>query len=391
MQTTNEATGSQGPNQTTRAHRTRQRGIAQSANDAPTERAVRQRTRQQHHSPSIRRPHAYENSDTQADISPNQQSPASVTEREGRNDKVHFVCDIATVICGTKDDARSFVLHCGAAPESQRGEHELFSKLFTTASLNGDGNTLKIRSAMMRCGGEDFQPPLFTGKLKFRRDSLPTTGDESRIAVFVTADLCLNVNRALNHRRAELASGGQDAVIESTAPVERGLCGNDNLAPFNLADGEHDKARKAFFSTVVDALFNDVKRAAVAAEDAGSESVQVTESPGKFSLREVETCWDVERAGFDAVQALADITPGLFEHGAKRGWEGNGGTVTLEFSKWERLAVYAKAPDRLRFEIRHYPPNGNLPYSAPTIAATLAKLDTLRQRAAETLNGVLFF
>lgn len=293
------------------------------------------------------------------------------------------------MICKTKEDARNFVLHCGAAPEAQRGEHELFSKLFTTASLNGDGNTLKIRSAVMRCDGLDFRPPLFTGKLKFRRARLPSIGD--RFAVSVTADLCLNVNRALNHRRAELANGGQDALFESTAPVRRGLCGNDNLAPFNLANGEHDKAREAFFNAVIDALFRDVKRAAEVAEESGSESVKVTESPGDFSLREVETCWDVERAGLDAVQALAAITPGLFEHGAKRGWEGNGGTVTMEFSKWERLAVYAKAPDRLRFEIRHYPPNGNLPYSAPTIAATLVKLDTLRQRAAETLNGVLFF
>jgi hypothetical protein len=300
-----------------------------------------------------------------------------------------LICDIATVICGTKDDARDFVLHCGAAPEAQRGEHELFSKLFTTASLNGDGNTLKIRSSVMRCGGQGFQPPLFTGKLKFRRVRLPQTGEGSGIAVVVTADLCLNVNRALNHRRAELASGGHDAIFENTAPVKRGLCGNDNLAPFDLANGEHDKAREAFFTSVIDALFDDVKRAAEVSQEAGW--VQVTGSPGEFSLREVETCWDIERADVDAVQALAGITPGLFEHGAKRGWEGNCGTVTMEFSKWERLAVYAKAPDRLRLEIRHYPPNGNLPYSAPTISAVLAKLHALRHRATETLNNVLFF
>ena len=242
----------------------------------------------------------------------------------------------------------------------------------------------------MSCDGEIFQAPLFTGKLRFHRRPLPQTGDASKVVVFVTADLCLNVNRALNHRRAELASG-QNAIFESTARVERGLCGSDNLAPFNLANGEHDNARRTLFTAVIDALFDDVKRAAVVAEGDASESVRVTESHGEISLREVETCWDVERAGLDAVQALAGITPGLFEHGAKRGWEGNAGTVTLEFSKWERLAVYAKAPDRLRFEIRHYPPNGNLPYSAPTIATTLAKLDALRQRAAETLNGVLFF
>jgi hypothetical protein len=262
----------------------------------------------------------------------------------------------------------------------QRGEHELYSKLFNTASHNGDGNRLQIRSSALPAG-----------EVRFRRALLSQTGDGSRIAVTVTAELWLNMNRALNHRRAELANGGQDALFKSAAPVPRGLDGKDNLAPFNLENGEHDKAREAFFTSVIDAIFRDVKRAAEWAEEEGSELVEVTGSPGEFSLREVETCWDVERAGLDAVQALEDITLGLFEHGAKRGWEGNGGTVTMEFSKWERLAVYAKAPDRLRFEIRHYPPNGNVSYRSPTIAATLAKLDTLRQRAAETLNGVLFF
>jgi len=268
----------------------------------------------------------------------------------------------------------------------QREEHELFSKLFTTASLNGDGNRLDLRSALMRCGGQDFQPPLFTGELRFRR----VRSDDGRIVVFVTADLCLNVNRALNHRRVELAEGAEDAIYESTAPAKLGLCGNDNLAPFDLESGEHDQARQAYFTAVIDAIYADVKRAAETAVTAGSE-LEVQGHPAKFSLREVETCWDIGGDGLDAVQALADITPGLREHGGKQGWEGNAGTVTVKFSEWERLAVYAKTPERLRFEIRHYPPKGNQSYSAPTITEMLAKLDSLRESAADRLNGILSF
>lgn len=366
----------------TPAVRLRQRKNAQCANPA---RPSQRNGRRQSLSCSIRRPAGYERTETHGNT--RQWIPSTVTEQDGRNDKIHFVCDIATVKCETREDAASFVLHCGAAPVPQRGEHELFSKLFTTASLNGEGNRLKVRSSVMCCGGQDFQPPLFTGELRFRRVFLPS----GSVEVFVTADLCLNVNRALNHRRAELASVGQEAVFESAAPVERGLCSNDNLAPLNLAIGEHDNARAAFFASAIHAIFCDVKRAALAAEDAGSESVQVTGNPGEFSLREVETCWDIGGAGFDAVQALADITPGLFEYGGKQGWEGNAGTVTARFSKWERLAAYAKAPNRLRFEIRHYPQNGNWPYSALTIAEMLAKLDGLRESAANKLNGVLSF
>ncbi len=263
----------------------------------------------------------------------------------------------------------------------------MFSKLCTTASRNGDGNRLDFRSSVMRCDGQDFQPPLFTGELRFRRVVLPG----GSVEVFVTADLCLNVNRALNHRRAELAEGAVDAIFRSAAPVKRGLCGNDNLAPFDLEDGEHDHARQACFTAVIDAIYADVKRAAETAEEAGSEMVEVRERPGSFSVREVETCWDIGGDGLDAVQALADMTPGLREYGGKQGWEGNAGTMTVKFSEWERLAVYAKTPDRLRFEIRHYPPSGNLPYCASTIAGMLAKLESLRESAADRLNGILSF
>ena len=391
MPTTTKLIVSQEAVQSTRAHRVRQRGFAHRANAVLPVDALRRTIRQESQcpSPSLRRPRAYENTETHTQIK--KWIPSSVSGEDGRNDKIHFVCDIATVICGTKEDATSFVLHCGAAPMQQRGDHELFSKLFTTASQNGDGNTLKVRSSPMACVGELFQAPWFTGTLRFRRVPCHQTGEESGIAVLITADLCLNVNRALNHRRAELAEGAQDAIFESAAPVQLGLCGNDNLAPFDLGSGEHDRARRACITATIDAIYADVKRAAISADEAGSEMVEVRESPRDFSLREVETCWDIGGAGFDAVQALADITPGLHEHGGKRGWVGNAGTVTMQFSKWERLAVYAKAPDRLRFEIRHYPQEGNLRYSASTIAETLAKLDEFRQMGARRLNALLSF
>lgn len=68
----------------------------------------------------------------------------------------------------------------------------------------------------------------------------------------------------------------------------------------------------------------------------------------------------------------ADITPALHEYGRKRGWEGNAGTVTNQFSESERLAVDAKIPDKLRFENRLHPPSGILTYTTANIPGTLA-------------------
>jgi len=115
----------------------------------------------------------------------------------------------------------------------------------------------------------------------------------------------------------------------------------------------------------------------------------VSGSPGNFSLREVETCWELGGPGFDAVKALAQIRPALLWYEGKRGWEGNAGTVTIQFSQWERLVIYAKAPDRLRFEMRHRPPKGNRPYSAPMLLGADSKLDEFRALAMGRVNELL--
>ena len=341
--------------------------------------------RPQNESSSLRHPGGYESTETQTHSHSQQCIPPSITASEGRNDKIHVVCDIAIVICDDAEDAQSFALHCGAAPKDQRNEHELFSKLFNTAPLNGSGKTLDLRCLPVAYGKKVYQAPWVTGKLKFKR--IPYQGQ--KVAVFVTADLCLNVNRALNHQRAALAKSRKDSIFKSPAPVVLGLCGKDNLAPFDLAHGEHDNARKLSFDFITSAIHADVKRAAETAGEAGGGHFSVTGKPGKFSLREVETCWDIGGSGFDAVQALADITPALIAHGGRRGWIGNAGTVTIEFSKWERLVVYAKAPNRLRFEIRHRPTNGNRPYCSDTLAETLGKLDGFRTLATAKANTVL--
>ena len=336
---------------------------------------------------SIRHPGDYENTETQTPTQALQWIPASVIASDGRNDKIHVTCDIATVICDDIDDARSFVFYCGAPPKDQRDQHELYSKLFNTASKNGDGNTLEIRCQAMTCGKQNFQAASFTGKLRFRR----LKRQDGKTLVLVKADLCLNINRALNHQRAALANNSRGAIFKSPALLDLGLCGNDNIAPFDIKGDEHDNARRVYFDLMASAIFADVKRAAEIAGGSGGGYLAVDGNPRDFSLQAVETCWDIGGAGFDAMKALSDLTPALSEHGGKRGWEGNAGTMTVEFSKWERLVVYAKASDRLRFEIRHRPPQGNRPYSSPTVAETLGKLDDFRELATDKANDFLLF
>jgi|TARA_B110000037_G_scaffold213561_1_gene268204 hypothetical protein len=291
------------------------------------------------------------------------------------------------VICATKEDLNSFILHLGGCPTDQRGEHDLFSKLFNVAPYNGDSKELKIRSKPLAIGRQILTPPLFSGRLKFYRGSLP---DQSgKIAVLITAHLSLNVNRALNHRRRELATRQPDAIFASSELVEKGLCGRDNLAPLSLSPGEHDAALSEYIKQVFAALNADVRRAARVADSAGSEGVCVSESTGTFSLRQVETCRDVGGAGFDAPQALEGLSPVLREYGGKSGWEGNEGAVRLFGNSAEELVVYAKTPQRLRLEIRHNPPKGKTPYTAETVDALIEKLDEFRQKAASKLNPIL--
>ncbi len=346
---------------------------------------VRRRTKPQNDSCPNRQQGGYEVSETHT--APKNWIPASITEGEGRNDKFKIACSIATVTFATKKDSESFILHFGAAPTKQRGEHEFFSQLFNVASWNGSGHTLKARSTPMDCGNQVFRPPLFSGALKFKQ----LTRNDGKIAVLVTADLGLNVNRALNHKRAELVKGDCDALFKSGGFIQRGLCGKDNLAPFDVKPDEHDNARRKHIEITIRAIWDDVKRAAECSLDAGSEEATISGKPTDFSLREVETCWDIGGVGFDAIQALADISPALNEHGGKKGWEGNARNMTLEFSKWESLAVYAKAPNRLRFEIRHRPTKGIRPYSSSTLAETIGKMDLFRQIATAKLNSVLPF
>jgi hypothetical protein len=193
MEPSNDEGRSQERTTVVRAHRARQRELARRANLPSTGvQAVRQRTRRETASPSIRHPDAYEDTDTTIALS--QRIPTSVTESEGRNDKIHFVCDIATVICNTEDDLTSFVFHCGGAPKNQRAEHALFSKLFNTAPNNGCTSRLKIRASTLRYDDQIFPAPLFTGKLTFRKIPNSITSYEGGIAASVRADLCLNIN-----------------------------------------------------------------------------------------------------------------------------------------------------------------------------------------------------
>ena len=311
--------------------------------------------------------------------------PAIIHECDGRNDKVHIHCKICTVTCDTEEDERDFKFHLGGPPSSQREDLGQFSRLFTIASHQGNGNRFEIRSKPFICGGVKWQPPLFSGKSWIKR----IRRDDGKITIFINADLYLNVNRALNHQRKKLANQSPDAIFANHGPVKKGLCGGDNLAPLVLRPGEHDNARSRYIKQIMNALRSDVRRAARVSEGAGSEGIVVTGGPSDFSLRYLETCWDVGGAGFDACRALESITPAVREWGGRETCEGNRGSITTHFSDSEWLAVYAKTSDRLRFEIRHRPTCGKKSYTAKSITGIIAKMDEFRSMAARRINSLL--
>ena len=121
---------------------------------------------------SLRHPGDYEINGTQGSSFYNP-LPSTINQGEGRSDKIYLVWKMPLVICDTKEDVNSFILHLGGCPKDQRGEHDLFSKLFNVAPYNGDAKELKIRSKPLAIGKQTLASPLFSGRLKIYRFPLP--------------------------------------------------------------------------------------------------------------------------------------------------------------------------------------------------------------------------
>jgi hypothetical protein len=311
--------------------------------------------------------------------------PLSLRAEDGRNDRFHLCFKVCTAIADDEDDATNFIFHLGGPPSHQRMGHDMFSRIFTIARHQGKGHRLEVRQRAFSDGSASLPPPLFTGLLKLWR--LPASN--GKIHIQVSADLFLNVNRALNHQRARLRRGQRGAIFRNETPAISRPYPADNLAPLALSPREHDNARSEYIKQAVTALFGDVRRAASVSEAMGSGTISITGRPGDFSLREVETCWDIGGTGFDANHVLDAIAPALREWGGARGWEGNERNSTVEFLKSERLGVYAKSDNRLRLEIRHRPPKGKDRYTAQNLHELICTMDFFRERAANRINSLL--
>jgi len=184
--------------------------------------------------------------------------PTTLHERDGRNDKIRLHCEICTVTFEHKEDIRDFIFHLGGPPSDQRSDREQFSRLFTIAPRQGLTDRLVIRSKKFTFGGDTLQPPLFSGHLKIRWFKR----DDNKFAMFITANLFLNVNRVLNHQRSKLARRQAGAIFKSLNPTLQALTMADNLAPLVLCPNEHDNARAEYIKQTVAAIREDVQRAA---------------------------------------------------------------------------------------------------------------------------------
>jgi hypothetical protein len=289
------------------------------------------------------------------------------------------------VIADDEEDATNFIFHLGGPPSDQRMGHGLFSRFFTIARHQGKGHRLEVSERAFSDGSATLLPPLFTGHLKLWR----MAASNGKIHIQVFADVSLNVNRALNHQRAKLRRGQGGAIFRSETPAIRAPYPSDNFAPLALSPWEHDNARSEYIKQTVAALFGDVRRAASVSEAMGSGTISIAGRPGDFSLREVETCWDIGGTGFDANRVLDAIAPALREWGGVRGWAGNERNTTVEILKSVRLGVYAKLDDRLRLEIRHRPTKGKDRYTAQNLSELIRTMDFFREQAANRLNSRL--
>ncbi|MEO5715484.1 MAG: hypothetical protein ABIT37_18545 [Luteolibacter sp.] len=213
-----------------------------------------------------------------------------------------------------------------------------------------------------------------------------------QVTIHLNADLKFNINLLLNHNRQAIANDEVTAIFERGGVREIGYDGKQNLAPFDLRPGEHDAARRRYLDQVMTILMNEIHRAANLASnytESIDTSINVSGRPTRFSLREVETCWDFPIDQIDAADVVEDLAPIFREWGGKSGWVGDGETLTTKFSNAQNLVMYAKNRTRVRMEVRVRPPKGDRPHCFDRLSDAIAELDTLREQAVQRVNDCL--
>lgn len=316
--------------------------------------------------------------------------PSIVHSFEGRYDRVHVNLPLGQVLLDSSEEVNRFAAHLGGPPrDGALGSCERYSKLLRVTRHYGNVFEVIVPSEARKPHRSGDLILLAGGSIKGISKRL---GD-GLYSVDLAAGIMLNVNRALNHRREDLAKALPSAAFRSTEPVERGLDGNDNVAPHDVTPEEHDRACMRYTKSVWDALVSEVRRAlGVTGIEKGADALSQTKG-ARFSLLEVETCWDIVIGGDKtAPELMLGMAPILEEYEGSeshRYWSPNRTTVSFRPSASEGVVVYPKQFDRMRYEVCIRPPKRNGRHTAESFEDLMGLMDECREEAANRINDLL--
>ncbi len=327
---------------------------------------------------------------------------ARVSAKTGLFDHLEITAKHGNVI-GEREEIDLFRHYVGAAPQELKvgNTSERYGRLFTVAPENGrKGLPLVVRSQPTVWKGKPLPAPPLSGKLNTKR--FPVA--ENQFLCNIVSDLHLNPSRAVNlcpSLANKQAPSWEHAILNRRPEREltKGLDGKDNLIPVNMLEPARKYSVRNHLHAVYAGIRSELRRASAATDSLPMLGTLKNED---FSLRRIETYFEFFAP--DAVALVKKLAPTLRvfhkhnrerEHGLDIETVGNSPTITLFLSNGEAVRVYAKAADRIRFEVIHQPKkqNGLIPdgYCAPTLEACIEKLLFLRQKAAIRVNQVLAF
>ena len=331
------------------------------------------------------------------------------TIENARIDRVNAKYKSDVIVCHL-DDSQLIKVYAGGQPKytleakyagelDPKRELESYSKFCEPSKIWNETYENKIRKSNMVIDNQEYDTPLVSGKSTYSRilTLAPYTAFE------VLYDINLNPTRAVNQTNCFSQFAVQqykNRILGKTQPLLdhaplRSLNNSNNLIPFEVTDAQYEEAEENYFIAVIDALEDELKRVCdIPSIELASPKIE------SITFKEVEVYWDIELENAPAFQKR--IMPHLKafgksvqerEHGQDERLEKNQKSLTIYINKQERIRIYAKAPNRIRFEIVSLLKNVSQWLSGGKVrknkAGVLRLIQQVKRKSTERINELL--
>ncbi|MFT6794154.1 MAG: hypothetical protein ACJAR1_002159 [Rubritalea sp.] len=264
-----------------------------------------------------------------------------------------------SVIACHIDDYEQLKVYTGGQPKySRKEELEPYSKFCNVPKRFNKTFYTKIRKRNLWLNQKEYDSPLVSGRLTFPKIHIqaPYTAFQACYNLNINPTRAINVTEGfseLTERDRRNRILGKTQTLLDHTPI-RSLDNNDNLCSLSITDSQYKEDEKNYLYSLIDGLEDELHRACEL------PSIELTTpSFESISFNEVETYWDIELD--NAPSFLEKITPYLKcygksvqerTHGVDDITKKNQKSLTIYINDQERITIYAKATNRIRFEVK---------------------------------------